>query len=117
MSEISRSKIEHQPERKCKGNQRNKKFLQNLQILRGAFVDKESPLKDAFNMMKNLQILDLSFQLEWSQHKALAESLVELKRLQKLTLKSFDEMGQPQDLHVTQLSGLVDLYYLSLYGN
>ncbi|KAM3747167.1 hypothetical protein ACB098_05G015900 [Castanea mollissima] len=116
MSEISRSKIEHQPERKCKGNQRNKKFLQNLQILRGAFVDKESPLKDAFNMMKNLQILDLSFQLEWSQQKALAESLVELKRLQKLTLKSFDEMGQPQDLHVTQLSGLVDLYYLSLYG-
>ncbi|XP_030969592.1 probable disease resistance protein At1g58602 [Quercus lobata] len=116
MSEIYRSKIEHQPERKCKCNQRNKKFLQNLQILRGAFVDKESPLKDAFNMMKNLQILDLSFQLEWSQQKALAESLVELKHLQKLTLKSFDEMGQPQDLYVTQLSGLVDLHYLSLYG-
>ncbi|KAK4590552.1 hypothetical protein RGQ29_020919 [Quercus rubra] len=116
MSEISRCKIEHQPKRKCKVNQRNKKFLQNLQILRGAFVDKESPLKDAFNMMKNLQILDLSFQLEWSQQKALAESLVELKHLQKLTLKSFDEMGQPQDLHVTHLSGLVELYYLSLYG-
>ncbi|KAK7858237.1 putative disease resistance protein rdl6 [Quercus suber] len=59
-------------------------------------------------MMKNLQILDLSFQLEWSQQKALAESLVEMKHLQKLTLKSFDEMVQPQDLHVTQLSGLLE---------
>ncbi|XP_030969134.1 probable disease resistance protein At1g59620 [Quercus lobata] len=114
LSDFCRSKIDHQPEKKC--HQPNRKFLQNLQILRSGFVDEDNPLKDAFNMMTNLQILDLAFQLELSQQKALADSLVELKKLQELTLKSIDEISQPQDLYVDHLSGLKYLSSLSLFG-
>lgn len=114
LSDFCQSKIDHQPEKKC--HQPNRKFLQNLQILRSGFVDEDNPLKDAFYMMTNLQILDLAFQLELSQQKALAGSLVELKKLQELTLKSIDEISQPQDLYVDHLSCLKYLSSLSLFG-
>ncbi|KAL0009834.1 hypothetical protein SO802_004942 [Lithocarpus litseifolius] len=81
MSEICRGKI---------GQGRNEKFPPNLQILRGAFVDKESFGSGGF--------------------------AVELKGLRTLMLKSIDEMGQPQDLHVNHLSGLVNLSSIYLFG-
>uniref|UniRef100_A0A2N9F1S2 Uncharacterized protein n=1 Tax=Fagus sylvatica TaxID=28930 RepID=A0A2N9F1S2_FAGSY len=72
--------------------------------------------KDALKKMKKLQILDLAFQLEVSEQNDLSESLEELQHLQELTLKSIDEMGRPQDLHVKHLSCLVNLSTLYLFG-
>ena len=116
MSDICRSKIEHQPKAKLIFHEPNTNFLQNLELLRGAFIDKDSLLKDALKKMKKLQILDLAFQLEVSEQNDLSESLEELQHLQELTLKSIDEMGQPQDLHVKHLSCLVNLSTLYLFG-
>ncbi|XP_075665013.1 putative inactive disease susceptibility protein LOV1, partial [Castanea sativa] len=114
LCDICRTKFEHRSENKC--NQPNRIFLRNLHILRGGFVDKDSPLKDALNMMTNLQILELTFRLDLSQQKALANSFVELKQLQKLTLKSIDGISRPHDLHVDHLSCLKYLSYLYLFG-
>jgi hypothetical protein len=116
MSDICRSKIEHQPKAKLIYHEPNTNFLQNLELLRGAFIDKDSPFKDALKKMKKLQILDLAFQLEVSEQNDLSESLEELQHLQELTLKSIDEMGRPQDLHVKHLSCLVNLSTLYLFG-
>ncbi|GMY34779.1 probable disease resistance protein At1g58602, partial [Fagus crenata] len=82
----------------------------------GKDIDKDSHLKEALKKMKKLQMLDLAFQLEVLEQTALAESLVELVDLQDLRLKSIDEMGQPQDLQVNPLSGLVKLSTLYLFG-
>ncbi|GMY34730.1 probable disease resistance protein At1g58602 [Fagus crenata] len=116
MSDICRSKIEHQPKAKLIYHEPNTNFLQNLELLRGAFIDKDSPFKDALKKMKKLQILDLAFQLEVSEQNDLSESLEELQHLQELTSKSIDEMGRPQDLHVKHLSCLVNLSTLYLFG-
>ncbi|KAM4099767.1 hypothetical protein ACJW30_05G016000 [Castanea mollissima] len=122
MSEICRGKI---------GQGRNEKFPPNLQILRGAFVDqesfgsggymltphKDSPMKHFLSGLKNLRRLELAFQLDLSQQKQLIDSFaVELKGLRTLMLKSIDEMGRPQDLHVNHLSGLVNLSSIYLFG-
>ncbi|GMY34758.1 probable disease resistance RPP8-like protein 2 [Fagus crenata] len=107
MNQIYRSKIKHQPS----GNS-----LQNLHTLRGAFVDKENPLMDGLCKLTNLRKLDLAFQLNLPQQNTLAESLLKLKHLQALKLKSIDEMGRPQDLKATFLSGLENLFNLYLFG-
>ncbi|GMY34781.1 probable disease resistance protein At1g58602 [Fagus crenata] len=109
MSDICRSVIDRP--------QRKRVLMKNLQKLRGAFVDKDSHLKEALKKMKKLQMLDLAFQLEAPEQNALAKSLVELELLQELRLKSIDEMGQAQDLQVNHLSGLVKLSTLYLFGN
>ena len=41
---------------------------------------------------------------------------VEMKGLRTLILKSIDEMGRPQDLHVNHLSGLVNHSSIYLFG-
>nr|XP_023892390.1 probable disease resistance protein At1g58602 [Quercus suber] len=65
--------------------------------------DKDSPLKDSLRRLTNLRKLALAFQLNLSKQIALAESLLNLKQLKALKLKSIDEMGQPQDLKATFL--------------
>ncbi|KAM4110765.1 hypothetical protein ACJW30_05G016700 [Castanea mollissima] len=107
MNQIYRSQIKHQS---------SGSSLQNLQTLRGAFVDKDSPLKDSLRRLTNLRKLALAFQLNLSQQMALAESLLNLKQLKALKLKSIDEMGQPQDLKATFLLGLENLSNLYLFG-
>ena len=107
MDQIYRSKIEHHP----RGS-----FLPNLQTLQGAFVDKDSPLKDGLHRLANLRKLILAFLLKLSEQEVFAESLLELKHLQFLKLKSIDEMGRPQDLMVMCLSGLEKLSSLYLFG-
>ena len=107
MNQIYRSQIKHQP---------SGSSLQNLQTLRGAFVDKDSPLKDSLRRLTNLTKLALAFQLNLSQQIALAESLLKLNQLKALKLKSIDEMGRPQDLKATFLLGLENLSNLYLFG-
>nr|XP_023873173.1 disease resistance protein RGA2-like [Quercus suber] len=97
MNQIYRSRILHQP---------SGESLKNLQTLQGAFVDKDSPLKDGLGRLTNLRKLALAFQLNLSQQTKLAESLLKLKQLQNLKLNSIDEMGRPQDLKATFLSSL-----------
>ena len=99
MNQIYRSRIKHQPIGSS---------LQNLHTLRGAFTDKDSPLKDSLPKLTNLRKLALAF--------ALAESLLKLKQLKALKLKSIDEMGRPQDLKATFLLGLENLSNLYLFG-
>lgn len=91
-------------------------LLQNLEVLWGAFMDSDSPLKDALKLLKNLRKLELAFQLDLSQQNELAKSLVELNHIQTLRLKSIDEMGRPQDIDLNHLSGLVNLSDLYLFG-
>nr|POE60667.1 putative disease resistance protein [Quercus suber] len=106
MDQIYRSRI----------HQRRGKSLKNLQTLQGAFVDKDSPLKNGLGGLTNLRKLALSFQLNLSQQTRLAESLLKLKQLQNLKLNSIDEMGRPQDLKATFLSSLDNLSNLYLFG-
>uniref|UniRef100_A0A7N2LJV1 Disease resistance protein n=1 Tax=Quercus lobata TaxID=97700 RepID=A0A7N2LJV1_QUELO len=47
---------------------------------------------------------------------SLADSLVEVKQLQELTLKSIDEVSQLEDLYVDHLSCLKNLSSLYLFG-
>ncbi|XP_030969577.1 disease resistance protein RPM1-like [Quercus lobata] len=107
MNQIYRSQIKHQP---------SGSSLQNLQTLRGAFVDKDSLLKDSLRRLTNLRKLALAFQLNLSQQIALAESFLKLNQLKALKLKSIDEMGRPQDLKATFLLGLENLSNLYLFG-
>ncbi|XP_030968224.1 probable disease resistance RPP8-like protein 2 [Quercus lobata] len=105
MNQIYRSHIKHQ-----RGNS-----LQNLHTLRGAFIDNES-LKAGLGKLTNLRKLELAFQLNLSEQTSLAKSLLELKKLQALKLKSIDEMSRPQDLKATFLSDLENLSNLYLFG-
>nr|POF25207.1 putative disease resistance protein [Quercus suber] len=107
MNQIYRSQIKHQP---------SGSSLQNLHTLRGEFIDKDSPLKDGLRRLTNLRKLALAFQLNLSQQIALAESLLKLKQLKTLKLKSIDEMSRPQDLKATFLLGLENLSNLYLFG-
>ncbi|GMY34750.1 putative disease resistance protein At1g50180 [Fagus crenata] len=107
INEIYRTKIEHHP----RGNS-----LQNLETLQGAFVDKDSPLKDCLYRLINLRKLKVVIQLSLSQQEALAEGLVKLTHLKTLKLKSIDELGHAQDLKVMRLSGLKKLSSLYLFG-
>ena len=107
MNQIYRSQIKHQP---------SGSSLQNLHTLRGAFIDKDSPLKDGLRRLTNLRKLALAFQLNLSQQIALAESLLKLKQLKALKLKSINGMGRPQDLKVAFLLGLENLSNLYLFG-
>uniref|UniRef100_A0A2N9J6B9 Uncharacterized protein n=1 Tax=Fagus sylvatica TaxID=28930 RepID=A0A2N9J6B9_FAGSY len=107
MNEIYRSKIVHQP---------RWNFLRSLQTLRGAFVDKDSPLKDGLGNLSNLRKLALAIQLDLSQQNALAENIVKLTHLESLKLKSIDEMGRPQELKVKSLSTLKNISSLYLFG-
>ncbi|KAK4591343.1 hypothetical protein RGQ29_021518 [Quercus rubra] len=107
INQIYRSLILHQP---------SGKSLKNLQTLQGAFVDKDSPLKNSLRRLTNLRKLALAFQLNLSQQTTLAESLLKLRQLQTLKLSSIDEMGRPQDLKATFLSSLNNLSNLYLFG-
>ena len=107
MNEIHRCKIQYKP--RCN-------FLQNLQTLWGAFVDKDSPLKDGLYRLISLRKLKMAIQLNLSQQQELAESLVKMRHLQTLKLKSIDEMGWPQNLELYCLSGLENLSNLYLFG-
>ena len=107
MNETYRSKIVHHPKRNS---------LQNLLTLQGAFVDKDSPLKEGLYKLIKLRKLKMAIQLLLLQQEALAESLVKLTQLETLKLKSIDEMGEPQDLKLMDLSGLDNLSILYLFG-
>ena len=107
MNQIYRSQIKHQP---------SGSSLQNLHTLKGAFINKDSPLKDGLRRLTNLRKLALAFQLNLSQQIALAESLLKLKQLKALKLKSIDGMGRPQDLKAAFLLGLENLSNLYLFG-
>ncbi|KAK7847245.1 disease resistance protein rpp8 [Quercus suber] len=58
----------------------------------------------------------MAIQLVLLQQEALAESLGKLTQLETLKLKSIDEMGEPQDLKLMDLSGLDSLSILYLSG-
>uniref|UniRef100_A0A7N2LLN3 NB-ARC domain-containing protein n=1 Tax=Quercus lobata TaxID=97700 RepID=A0A7N2LLN3_QUELO len=115
MNGIYRSRFAPQQRRNFLDHLRGN-LLQNLEVLWGAFMDNDSPLKDALKLLKNLRKLELAFQLDLSQQNELAKSLVELNHIQTLKLKSVDEMGRPKDIDSNHLSGLINLSDLYLFG-
>ncbi|KDP43868.1 hypothetical protein JCGZ_20878 [Jatropha curcas] len=82
--------------------------LMDLQTFWGVFVDENSPVKDSLDSLLNIRNLALKCKISApSQKLALSAQLsnvanwvLNLKHLQSLRLKSFDESGQPWDVHL-----------------
>ena len=107
LNDIHRSKIMHHP---------RKNFLKNLQILQNAFVNENSLSRNGLDKLNNLRKLSLAFRLKPLQQNILEKSLVQLTRLQSLKLKSLDKLGKPHSLEMNDLSTLVNLSSLYLFG-
>ncbi|KAM7522641.1 hypothetical protein LguiA_012543 [Lonicera macranthoides] len=90
--------------------------LRNIQTLRGVFVDEETPFSDSLDRLVSLRKLGLACRLTLSQQKALAKWIVKLNNLESLRLRSIDEMVQPSELYVEDLSGLKNLSNIYLFG-
>ncbi|KAJ9178559.1 hypothetical protein P3X46_010435 [Hevea brasiliensis] len=98
--------------------------LVDLQTLWGAFVDEDSPVRNGLDTSLNIKKLGLKCKISVpSQNAAMSSQLVDvanwivkLKDLQSLRLKSFDESGQPWDLHLQSLVEHVDLSNIYLVG-
>ncbi|KAK4591337.1 hypothetical protein RGQ29_021512 [Quercus rubra] len=103
---IYRSKFAHQP---------SSSSLKNLQTLWGVFVGEDSHLKDGLEKWTNLRKLGLALQLP-SQQQRVAKCVVKLNNLERLSLRSIDEMSKPQVLYLESLSGMENLTSLYLFG-
>ncbi|XP_016445542.2 putative disease resistance protein At1g59780 [Nicotiana tabacum] len=113
MSETYRSKFPSVPKRIA---------LSELQTLWGAFIDEDSPVLEGLNTLKEVKKLGLSCramtsqQLMNSQLEAVGDWILELKQLESLRLKSFDEHGNPSTLYLKPLSSLTSLSTIYLLG-
>lgn len=113
MSETYRSKFPSVPKRIA---------LSELQTLWGAFIDEDSPVLEGLNTLKEVKKLGLSCramtsqQLMNSQLEAVGDWILELKQLESLRLKSFDERGNPSTLYLKPLSSLTSLSTIYLLG-
>ncbi|XP_025014943.2 probable disease resistance RPP8-like protein 2 [Ricinus communis] len=100
------------------------KTLVELQTLWGVFIDEDSPVRNGLDTLTNITKLGLKCKIsEPSKKVAMSSQLVtvanwveNLKQLQSLRLKSFDESNQPWDLHLESLSSHVNLTNLYLVG-
>ncbi|XP_030969550.1 disease resistance protein RPM1-like [Quercus lobata] len=107
LNESHRSKFVSQP---------RSSSLKNLKTLWGLFLDDFNAIKNGLNKLNNLTKLGLAFQLELPQQEELAHWVKGLKYLKSLRLRSVDENGGAQDLHLEGLSGLKNLSTLYLFG-
>ncbi|KDP43877.1 hypothetical protein JCGZ_20887 [Jatropha curcas] len=95
-----------------------------LQTFWGAFINENSPVKNGLDSWLSIRKLALKCKLSVPSQKAamslqlfnIADWVVNLKHLQSLRLKSFDESGQPWDVHLQSLSGNVELSDIYLVG-
>ncbi|KAF2300257.1 hypothetical protein GH714_011096 [Hevea brasiliensis] len=91
--------------------------LVDLQTLWGAFVDENSPVRNGLDRLSKITKLGIKCKASVStQNEAMSAQLVavanwvmNLKHLQYLRLKSFDESGLPWDLYLESLLGHKDL--------
>ncbi|KAF2300259.1 hypothetical protein GH714_011118 [Hevea brasiliensis] len=98
--------------------------LVDLQTLWGAFIDEDSPVRNGLDTLRRITKLGLKCKTSVSsQNEALSSQLVtvanwvmNLKHLQYLRLKSYDESGQPWDLYLQTLLNHKDLCSLYLVG-
>ncbi|KAJ9189179.1 hypothetical protein P3X46_000505 [Hevea brasiliensis] len=98
--------------------------LVDLQTLWGAFVDENSPVRNGRDRLSKITKLGLKCKASVStQNEAMSAQLVavanwvmNLKHLQYLRLKSFDESGLPWDLYLESLLGHKDLCSVYLVG-
>ncbi|KDP43867.1 hypothetical protein JCGZ_20877 [Jatropha curcas] len=98
--------------------------LMALQTFSGVFIDENSPVNDGLDSLLGIRKLALKCKLSVPSQKAamslqlfnIADWVVNLKHLQSLRLKSFDESGQPWDLHLQALSGNAELSDKYLVG-
>ncbi|PNX78184.1 disease resistance rpp13-like protein 2-like, partial [Trifolium pratense] len=105
-----RSKLEGKP----RGN-----VEETLHTLWGVFLYGNYPLLGYLQNLKSLQKLKLAFQLNGSEQelqKTLAQKIVQLEQLHSLTLKSVDEIGDPEKLILTDMLKLEKLSSLRLFG-
>ncbi|KAL0009827.1 hypothetical protein SO802_004935 [Lithocarpus litseifolius] len=107
LNESHRSKFVSQP---------RSSSLKNLKTLWGLFLDDFNAIKNGLNKLNNLTKLGLAFQLELPRQEELARWVKGLKYLKSLRLRSVDENGDAQDLHLEGLSRLKNLSTLSLFG-
>ncbi|KAJ9178557.1 hypothetical protein P3X46_010433 [Hevea brasiliensis] len=114
LSESYRSRFEPKP---------SSSSLRELQTLWGVFIDEESPVKNGLKTLLNLRKLGLACRIMLSQKKqmlsqieAVADWILELKDLQSLRLRSFDELGEPWYLPLKDLSKLKSLSSMYLLG-
>ncbi|EEF32904.1 probable disease resistance protein At1g58602 [Ricinus communis] len=99
--------------------------LEDIQTLWGAFVDEDSPVRDGLDTFLNIKKLGLTCKISEASHNekmssqldAVASWVLKLDHLQSLKLKSFNELGQPADIHLESLSGHLDLSSMHLVGN
>ncbi|KAJ9178342.1 hypothetical protein P3X46_010233 [Hevea brasiliensis] len=99
--------------------------LVDLQTLWGAFVNEDSPVKDGLDTFLNVTKLGLTCKISEPSHNeamssqldAVANWVLKLNHLQSLKLKSFNESGQPSDLHLESLADYMDLSSIHLVGN
>ncbi|XP_065865747.1 probable disease resistance RPP8-like protein 2 [Euphorbia lathyris] len=99
-------------------------FLEELQTIWGLFIDENSPVKNGLDTLPNITKLGLKSKVSMqsqkdamsSQLKAVENWVMNLKGLEKLRLKSFDESEQPWDLHLDSLSDHTDLSSVHLVG-
>ncbi|KAJ9189178.1 hypothetical protein P3X46_000504 [Hevea brasiliensis] len=98
--------------------------LVDLQTLWGAFIDEDSPVRNGLDTLRRITKLGLKCKTSVSsQNEALSSQLVtvanwvmNLKHLEYLRLKSYDESGQPWDLYLQTLLNHKDLCSLYLVG-
>lgn len=107
LNESHRSKFVSQP---------RSSSLKNLKTLWGLFLDDFIAIKNRLNKLNNLTKLGLAFQLGLPQQEELARWVKGRQYLKYLRLRSVDENGDAQDLHLEGLSGLKNLSTLSLFG-
>ncbi|XP_050207300.2 probable disease resistance RPP8-like protein 2 [Mercurialis annua] len=98
--------------------------LQDLQTLRGVLIDENSPVRDGMDTLLSIRKLGVKSKISvpsqkdamTSQLKAVANWVMNLKCLQSLRLKSYDETGQPWDIHLGSLLDHTDLSDVYLVG-
>ena len=98
--------------------------LVNLQTLRGVYIDEDTPVRNGLGTLLKIRKLGLECRLSVPSEKAAMSTqhinvvnwVRNLKDLQYLKLKSFDERGQPWDLKLESLSAHLDLSSIYLVG-
>ncbi|XP_050233496.1 putative inactive disease susceptibility protein LOV1 isoform X2 [Mercurialis annua] len=98
--------------------------LQDLQTLRGVLINENSPVRNGMDTLLSIRKLGVKSKISvpsqkdamTSQLKVVANWVMNLKCLQSLRLKSYDETGQPWDIHLGSLLDHTDLSDVYLVG-